>query len=147
MAQRAFEGRNSPVWFDVVDWFNAINTLMPEFESYLTPPKAWEELVADQDLRVFDSYDDFQDIYGSAGAFHDWHHLVEQESGFSQREINNTENIIRVPRGRHWQITSYMTTHREHLGGLSWRQWLRGKPIEEHRRVGMMAARHAGVLK
>ncbi len=147
MVQRAFEGRNSPVWFDVIDWFNAINTMMPEFESYLTPPKEWEELVADRDYRDFDSYNDFLGVYGSAGAFHDWHHLVEQKSGFSEREINNTENIIRVPRGRHWQITSFMATPHDHLGGLSWRQWLRGKSIEEHRRVGMMAARDVGVLK
>ncbi|MSP49593.1 MAG: hypothetical protein EXQ95_09740 [Alphaproteobacteria bacterium] len=147
MRSLAFEGRNSPVWHDLVDWVVAVNRVLPQFESFLDPPKEWEELVADPVYREFDSHDAFEEVYGSAGSFYDWHHLVEQKLGFSEQEVNNTENIVRAPRGRHWLITSFMTRGRFELGGRSWRQWLRGKSIEEHRRVGLEVLREAGVLK
>jgi hypothetical protein len=143
----SFEERNSPVWHDIVFWVHAIDTFLPEFETFLNPPKEWEDLVADQVYREFDSQEAFEEAYGSAGLFHDWHHLVERNAGFSPEEVHNTKNIVRIPRGKHWLITSYMTTKRKDLGWLSYREWLRGRPIEEHLRIGLKAARETGVLK
>ena len=141
-----YAGRNSPIW-TAVAFAEAVNTLLPEFATFLDAPKDWDDLVADPLYRGFGSFEDFKDKYGSAGLFYDWHHLLEQTSGFSAEEINNTRNIVRVPRGRHWMITSYMTQHRDELGGISYREWLRDKPIEEHIRIGLQALRDTKVLK
>ncbi len=142
-----YPGRNSPIWPEVLVLIDAINTLLPQFETFLDQPKDWDDLVADPLYRDFDTFAEFEARYGSAGLFYDWHHLVEQGSGFSLQEINNTRNIVRAPRGRHWLITSYMMKPQDGLGGLSPREWLRGRPIEDHIEMGMRALRETGVLK
>ena len=129
------------------EWWLAARTLLPEIVTFVLPAKEWEEMIADPIYREFESFEDFVGRYGPAGEFHDWHHVVEQESGFSDRELNNTENIVRIPRGRHWLVTSLMMRRRECLGGLSYRQWLKGKSFEEHRRVGLLGLREAEALK
>lgn len=125
-----YPGRNSPIWPEVLVLTDAINTLLPQFESFLDQPKDWDDLVADPLYRDFDSFAEFAARYGSAGLFYDWHHLVEQGSGFSLQEINNTRNIVRAPRGRHWLITSYMMKPQRELGGLSPRERLRERHNE-----------------
>jgi hypothetical protein len=46
-----------------------------------------------------------------------------------------------------WLITSYMMKPQDGLGGLSPREWLRGRPIEDHIEMGMRGLRETGVLK
>ncbi len=147
----SFPGRNSPIWMDIDDFareaVRRISWILPEFEGYWESAKEWEEMVADKDFRDFNSFEAFKGKYKSAGPFRDWHHIVEQGSGFSRKMINNTANIVRIPRGKHWDVVHAMTKPRNDLGGLSWREWLVGRPFSEHMRVGLDVLREVKALK
>jgi hypothetical protein len=84
-------------------------------------------------------------------AGYDIHHIVEQtsaeEDGFSRQTIDSPENLVRIPRWKHWAINSWYQTKNKAFGGLSPRDYLRGKSWEERRRVGLDALVDAGVLK
>ena len=138
--------RHGPAAKTAVEWWIATRELLPEIVTFVIPPKPWEEIIADSNYHEFERMEDFEAAYGDAGLFHDWHHIVERNSGFSERELHNTENVVRIPRGRHWLVTSFMTRGQRSLGGISWRQWLIGKPIEEHRLVGLMALQEIGAM-
>ncbi len=147
----SFPGRNSPIWMEINDfareWVNRINRIFPEFEGYWESAKEWEEMIADKDFRDFNSFEAFKRKYKSAGPFRDWHHVVEQGSGFSKKMINNTANIVRIPRGKHWDVVYAMTKPRPELGGLSYREWLVGRSFSEHMRVGLDVLREVKALK
>ena len=129
-----------------VDLWVVAQELLPQIVTFVLPPKTWEELVTDRIYHEFEDMAAFEDFYGKAGELYDWHHIVERNSGFSEPELHNTDNVVRIPRGKHWLVTSYMTQGRDDYGGLSYRQLLRGQPIEEHRRIGMEALKWAGAL-
>jgi len=131
-----------------VAWFWAsVQEEFPNIITFMEPAKRWDQLVATTEYEAFDSQEAFEKKYRPAGAGYEWHHIVEQKSGFSPTEIYNTDNIVRVAKGRHWKITSLMTQKREELGGLSWREWLRGRSFEEHMRVGWGLLEEAKVMK
>jgi len=106
------------------------------FNSYFDPPKTLEELQRDA---------------SNPRAGYDIHHIVEQtsaeEDGFSRQTIDSPENLVRIPRWKHWAINSWYQTKNKAFGGLSPRDYLRGKSWEERRRVGLDALVDAGVLK
>jgi hypothetical protein len=106
------------------------------FTSYFDPPKSLEEL----QRNAFDPPKGY-----------DRHHIAEQEpaekDGFSRELIDGPENLASVPRLKHWQITGWFGRANDEFGGLSPREYLRGKSWEERRRVGHMALREYGVLK
>jgi hypothetical protein len=129
-------------WF----WVN-VQEEFPNIIAFMEPPKRWDQLVATTEYEAFDSQRAFEKKYGSAGAGYEWHHIVEQDSGFSPTEVHNTDNMVRVAKGRHWKITSLMTEKREDLGGISRREWLRGKSYEEHMRVGLELLKEAEVME
>ena len=54
---------------------------------------------------------------------------------------------VRIPRLKHEDITAWFMTLNDDFGGLSPRQYLRGKSWDERRRVGLHALRLYGVLK
>jgi hypothetical protein len=61
----------------------------------------------------------------------DTHHIVEQtpaeEDGFPRTMIDFPGNLVRIPRFKHWEITSWSMTKNKAFGGLSPREYLRAK--------------------
>jgi hypothetical protein len=109
----------------------------PSIKAYLDAPKSLEEL---------------QNNVGKPEKGYDVHHIVEQTAadreGHSQAEIDGPDNLVRIPRLKHWEITGwYMRGHNDDYGGLSPREYLRGKDLQERRRVGLDALIGFGVLK
>ena len=86
---------------------------------------------------------------------YDIHHIVEKTSarnaGFPQSRINAPENLVRIPRIRHWEITAWYGRQNEDyvVNGrtVSPREYLRDKDWDERRKVGLDAMRKFEVLK
>lgn len=82
---------------------------------------------------------------------YDIHHIVERTSaeqdGFPPSVINAPENLVRIPRFKHWEITGWYMKMNESFGGISPRDYLRGKTWPERIGVGLDALIRHGVLK
>jgi hypothetical protein len=82
---------------------------------------------------------------------YDIHHIVEQTPaerfGFARSDIDHPENLVRIPRLQHYQITGWYGTKDERLGGLSPREYLSDKDWSERYSVGLKALRKFEVLK
>jgi hypothetical protein len=61
--------------------------------------------------------------------------------------IDDPDNLVRIPALKHRDITSWFQTKNDDFGGLSPREYLRGKAWEERRQFGLKALVDAGVLK
>jgi len=61
--------------------------------------------------------------------------------------INALENLVRIPRFKHWEITGWYMTRNENYGGSAPRDHLRGKNWDERWRIGLDALIRHGVLK
>jgi hypothetical protein len=116
-----------------VDWFLEYE---PSVQAYLDPPKTLSDL---------------QQAVSTPEPGYDIHHIVEKDSakkdGFPPWIINGPENLVRIPRFKHWEITGWYMTGNEDYGGLSPRDYLRGKDWDERTRVGLRALIRHGVLK
>jgi hypothetical protein len=115
------------------DWFSECE---PCVQAYLDPPKTLPEL---------------QQAVSAPKPGYDIHHIVEKDSakedGFPPWMVNGPENLVRIPRFKHWEVTSwFMTKNRDH-DGLSPRDYLRGKDWDERIKVGLRALIRHGVLK
>ena len=108
---------------------------LPLIYSYLDEPKTLEELQQDA-LNPQPGYN--------------IHHIVEQTSavqvGFSSDMINDPDNLVRIPTLKHWLINGWYSTNNPEFGGLSPRDYLRGKSWNERVRVGKDALTQFGVL-
>ena len=115
------------------DWFLEYE---PSVQAYLDPPKTLSEL---------------QQAVSTPKPGYDIHHIVEKDSaekdGFPPRVINAPENLARIPRFKHWEITAWHMRKNKDFGGLSPRDYLRGKDWDERTRVGLGALIEHGVLK
>jgi hypothetical protein len=82
---------------------------------------------------------------------YDIHHIVEQTSaeqdGFPRSVIDGPDNLVRIPRLKHWEITGWHMTKNEDYNGISPRNYLRGKSWDERARIGLDALIRYGVLK
>jgi hypothetical protein len=105
-------------------------------QAYLDPPKTLEEL----HLAVSNPRKGYE-----------IHHIVEQTSaekeGFSRSIIDDPDNLVRIPKFKHWQINGWSGRPNPAFGGLSPREYLRGKHWDERVRVGLEALIEHGVLK
>jgi hypothetical protein len=112
--------------------YNAI----PYINSYLDAPKSLEELQAG---------------VSTSRLGYDVHHIVEQsgaaEAGYPRQMIDAPDNLVRVPRIRHWEINAWYQTRNPNYGDVSPREYLSGKDWDERRRVGLEALIRSGVLK
>jgi hypothetical protein len=112
-----------------------LKTFVPAITSYYDPPKTLREL---------------QDAVSSPERGYDIHHIVEQGpallEGYTRGQIDAPDNLARIPRIKHWEITGWYNTKNLEYGGLTPRQYLRNMPWEEKRRVGLKALREFGVL-
>lgn len=104
--------------------------------AYLEPPKTLAELQA---------------AVKTPAAGTDVHHIVEQtaaaEAGFPREMIEDPENLVRISRLKHWEITSWYQTSNSDLGGVSPRTFLRDKSWDERKKFGLDALIKSGVLK
>ena len=82
---------------------------------------------------------------------YDIHHIVEQtqaeRDGFSRDVIDGPDNVVRVPRLKHQEISGWYQRKNDQFGGLSPRQYLSGRSWAVRRAVGLEAARKFGVLE
>jgi hypothetical protein len=97
------------------------------------------------------TFEELQQGVGQRRPGYDDHHIVEQtsaeRSGFTQSQIDDPENVVKIPRITHYQITGWYMTGNANLGGLSPRQYLSEKSWEERRQVGLDALVRFKVLK
>lgn len=112
-----------------------LSNYLPYVYSYLDPPKTLEELQQDA---------------SSPQVGYNIHHVVEQTSaaqdGFPRSMIDAPENLVCVSTFVHWQINAWYSTPNENFGGLSPRNYLRGRSWDERWQVGIIALRLFGVL-
>ena len=110
--------------------------LEPYVSAYLDEPQTLEELPK----RV-----------AAPARGYDIHHIVEQtpaeREGFGRDIIDGPDNLVRIPTLKHWQINGWFGTKQRVLGGLSPREYLRGKNWAERTRIGHQALIEHGVLK
>ncbi len=108
----------------------------PLINAYLDPPKTMAEL---------------QRRRGRDMAGYDTHHIVERtaarQDGYPGSRIEAQENKVVIPRLKHWLITRWYMTKNKNFGGLSPRDYLRGRSWAERRRIGIRALILHGVLK
>jgi hypothetical protein len=109
---------------------------LPYISSYLDAPKNLGELQEDA-------------LTSKLG--YDRHHIVEQSSAeadnYPRSRIDAPDNLVRIPRMKHWDINRWYETKNRYYGDVSPREYLRGKDWEERRRVGLDALIRFGVLK
>jgi hypothetical protein len=112
--------------------YNAV----PYINSYLDAPKSLDELQAGA---------------SSSRLGYDVHHIVEQssaeEAGYPRKLIDSPDNLVSIPRLRHWEINAWYQTRNADYGDVSPREYLSGKDWDERRRVGLEALIKRGVLK
>jgi len=105
-------------------------------DAYLDPPRTLEEL---------------RKGTSEPKEGYDIHHIVEKTPArndeLPEHMINGSDNLVRIPRYKHWEITSWYMTKNKAYGGLSPREYLRGKDWAERTSVGVDALIDHGVLK
>jgi hypothetical protein len=115
------------------DWFSEYE---PSVQAYLDSPKTLQEL---------------QHAVSAPKPGYDIHHIVEKTSaeqdGFPKLMINAPENLVRIPRFKHWEITGWHMTKNDAYKGLSPRDYLRGKAWADRIGVGLDALILHGVLR
>ena len=91
--------------------------------------------------RSYDSFKEFKNDVGSAGAGNQWHHIVEQcqerKSGFDVGMIQNTNNIVSISADVHRLISGYYSSIQAFTGGLTVRSWLAGQSFEQQYQFGL----------
>lgn len=84
------------------------------------------------------------------------HHVVEGQYRSTNADSNarrfgtrleSPENLVRIPKWSHVDISAWYSTRNDEYGGLTPRAYLRGKSWDEQYVVGLKALRQAGVLK
>lgn len=79
------------------------------------------------------------------------HHIVEWESGLAdgitQDRIESSDNLVEIPEMKHREISDWYQTPNKEFGGLSPRDYLRGKGWEERYDLGIQKLKDFGILK
>jgi hypothetical protein len=105
-------------------------------EAYCGPPRPMQQLQRDA-------------LWPKPG--YEIHHNVEQtparQDHFSRREIDAPDNLLRIPRLKHWEITGWFATRNDSYGMISPREYLRGRSWNERVDVGWDALIKHGVVK
>jgi hypothetical protein len=118
--------------FEYAPWLYAHEA---EIRAYQDPPKTLEELQQDANERR---------------PGYDIHHLVEQtpaaQEGYPKSMIDAPENLVRIPRLKHWELNGWYQTPDEDFDDLTPRQYLRGRTWDERVKLGLRALTKFGVL-
>jgi hypothetical protein len=89
------------------------------------------------------------------GRGYDGHHIVERWSksdGIPEEWIELSENIVRIPKLKHWEINSWLSKPNKDYKNLegdpiSPREYMKGKSWEERCGFGLKVLRDFGILK
>lgn len=132
----AAEKITPPVVQGVLAAAQAAEWLWPYVSSTFDAPKTLEQL---------------QQAANNPQVGYNVHHVVEQtpakNDGFPASQIEDPSNKVLVPEVKHWQITAWFSTPNPQYGGLSPREYLKGKDWDTRVAVGLEGLREAGVLK
>jgi hypothetical protein len=113
-----------------------LTELEPTVRSYLDPPRTLEELAR---------------AVSDPKPGYDIHHIVEKTSaeqdGFPRSMIHGPENLVRIPRFKHWEINSWYMTKNDAYQGVSPREHLRGKAWADRFEIGIDAMIRHGILR
>ena len=123
-------------------------------------PYSLDALRVSTDSKSFLSYDQFykrlkfEDIlalrFGSAGSGYEYHHIIEQggtnAASFPAQELQNTDNIIRIPTLLHQAINAEYS-RRAKRAGLTVRQWLQTQSLSVQREEGVRILRDLGIIR
>lgn len=108
----------------------------PLIQAYLDEPKSLDEL---------------QRAASRSKEGYDRHRVVEKSAaerdGYRLSTIEAVENVVLIPRLKHWEITGWYMKENIDYDGLSPREYLRGKTWDERMRTGRDALIMHGVLK
>lgn len=114
----------------------AATWVWPYTRSYFDKPKTLEELQA---------------AVQNPREGYEVHHIVEQtpakNDGFPLSQIDGDSNLALVPTLKHWELTGWFMRPNKEYGGMSPREYLKGKDWETRKRVGLDGMREIGVLK
>lgn len=132
------------------DWFGPAQPLPP-----MAPPEVAGrsfDFPVGVNLRTAPRTDEsigFRELRALADAY-DLLRLVEQgrqNDYLDQDQVQSPANVVRIPYYRHKDVQSYYQTPNPNLGGLTPRQYLRGKSYEEQFEFGLQALRDLGIMK
>jgi len=106
----------------------------PLIQSYNDPPSSLQEL---------------QDAASTPAAGYDIHHIVrqDQEDHFPRELIYSPENLVRIPRMKHWDINGWYQRENPDYGWQTPKDYVDGRNWDVQRAVGLEALRFHGVLK
>jgi hypothetical protein len=119
-------------------------------------PYTLDQLRVSPESMSFPSYDafykaDLEKYFDPAGAGYQYHHIVEQgvpgNKDMPASLLQSTDNIIKLPAMVHEAITAEYTTPRDDLGGMTLREYLRGKPYEVQYEEGIKVLRNLSIIK
>lgn len=120
----------------LIEGFDWLRERSPLIQTYNDPPKTVDELQRD---------------VSKPGLGYDIHHVVEQtqaeKDGFPKAAIDAPDNLVRIPRMKHWDINAWYQTENPDYGGQTPREYLSGRNWDVRRAVGLEALRIHGVLK
>ncbi len=120
----------------LIEAFEWLRDQSPLIKAYGDPPKSLEELQRD---------------VSAPGLGYDRHHIAEQtaaaKDGFARELIDAPENLVLIPKMKHWEINAWYQTENPDFGGQTPREYLSGKSWDERRAVGLEALKKFGVLK
>lgn len=112
-----------------------LHEMYPAIQSYQDPPKSLEEL---------------QRAVASREKGYDVHHIVEEDAarkaGFPEDWINGPDNLVRIPRLKHWQVTGWYMTPNEDYAGVSPREYLKDKDWATRQQIGYYVLKKYGIL-
>jgi hypothetical protein len=124
----------------VAEWLTEFG---PSIRSYWDQPKTFDELQ--------------QAVTGRSEPGYEDHHIVgraarkesDDERTFPEEWINLPENIVRIPKFKHWDINRWYETKNfdEKFKGLSPREYLRGKDWSERYNLGLEILIEHKILK
>jgi hypothetical protein len=119
-------------------------------------PQDLEALLSPKASRDFETYDalkkrDITKYISPADEGEEIHHIVEQSQiggDITNRMVQSTDNVIKIPRLLHEEINSIYATRRSLGGGMvSPREYLKGRPFDEQRSFGLDTLREVGIVR
>ena len=133
-------GRQSPligVFFQANEQAEWFKNYIDITKTYHDPPQTLDELQARVNLPSEPGYQD--------------HHIEEQGTlgnlGYVRADIDNPDNIVRIPTLKHFEITAWYATRNPEFGNILPREYLASQPQKVRRQTGLDALVRMGVLK
>jgi hypothetical protein len=115
-----------------------LGRIFARFLSRLDNPKTLEELKAQVNRTQAEN------------AGYEKHHIVEEgpnAGAIPDSQLQGDDNVVSIPYYIHRDISDYYSTSDPDLGGMTPRDYLRGKSFEEQYQFGLRVMRRFGALK